>query len=79
MRREKAPQAPAGSIGVPIWGVTLFYPETRVRSSTLHSAGTRREAAGKALAHVPSSAPKPTIRRAVVVDRYIGNPNDLVI
>ena len=74
MRQEKAP---AGSI--PIWRVTLFYPETRAKSSTLHSTGNRDEAVGKALQFVPSFVPPPRVRRAVIEDYYTGNPRDLVI
>jgi hypothetical protein len=77
MRQEKASHVPAGSI--PVWSVTLFYPETRVKSSTLHSAGTRGEAVGKALQFVPSFATPPKVRRAVIEDYYTSKPHDLVI
>ncbi len=58
---------------------TLLYPETQVTSSTLHSGTNRRDAVQKALQYLPSFAPEPRVRRAVVEDRYTGNPNDLVI
>ena len=77
MRQEKAPHVPAGSI--PIWRVTLFYPETRVKSSTLHSAGTRGEAVGKAFQYIPSFTTQPKVRRATIQDYYTGDPHDLVI
>jgi len=52
---------------------------TSIKSSTLHSGTTRREAVGKALQYVPSFATSPRVRRAVIEERYTGNPKDLVI
>ncbi len=57
----------------------MLYPETKVKSSTLHSGATRREAVTKALQYVPSFATPPKVRRAVIEDRYTGNPADLGI
>jgi hypothetical protein len=70
-------------MAVTLWRVEVFYPVTRVHTSTVHSAETREEAVRKALQHVPYALLEedeyPRVMSVRVDSFYHGNPRDLVI
>src|SRR5436309_2919135 len=72
-----------GRMVVILWRVDVYYPVTRVHSSTVHSAQTQEEAVKKALQHVPSALLEaheyPVVQEIRVDSLYYGNPRDLVI
>ena len=68
---------------VTLWRVDVYYPVTRVHTSTVHSAQRREEAVQKALQHVPYALLEedeyPILQDVRVDSLYHGNPRDLVI
>jgi hypothetical protein len=70
-------------MAVTLWRVNVYYPMTRVHTSTIHSAQTREEAVQKALQHVPYALLEaheyPIVQDVRVDSLYHGNPRDLVM